>query len=101
MISIVGMVLLREINTQNNFLISCFVLGSKFGIACTFNMAFAGNLLLFPVSVVITTYGVCNLFARLATILAPYVAELDPRVSEWTFVAVATIALVSTFFLKS
>ena len=56
--------------------------------------------MLFPVNVVATTYGVCNLFSRVATMFAPYVAELEPIISEWTFIIIAVCALLASGMLK-
>ena len=62
----------------NQFLISIMILGSKFGVSQAFNIAYIGNILLFPVTIVASTYGVCGIFARVSTIFAPFIAELKP-----------------------
>ena len=61
---------------------------------------YISNQLLFPISVVATSYGFCNLVSRFATIFSPYIAELKPlAISEWIFVVIAGIALLSTIFV--
>ena len=47
-----------------------------------------------------TTFAICNVFSRVITIFAPYVAELKPETkSQWTFCGIALAALVSTLIL--
>lgn len=72
-LSFIGMLFLI-INGQGagQFLISLYVLGSKFGISSTFNMAYLGNPMLFPTEVLSISFGACNIFARVSTILAPF-----------------------------
>ena len=79
------------------YIIAVFVLGTKFGISCAFNTAYCGNNLVFPVTIVSTSYGICNMFARLSTIAAPYVAELTP---EW-MPKVVFCVLIATAFVSS
>ena len=67
----VGMILLAITQTQNQTLLAILIIGSKFGISANFNMAYVGNQILFPISVVASSYGVCNFFSRCATILSP------------------------------
>jgi len=62
--------------SDNVALMATFVLGSKFGISEAFNLAYMGNIALFPTSFVATSYGICGFFGRASTIFAPYVAEL-------------------------
>jgi hypothetical protein len=90
-----------EDHLVNQFLISLFVLGSKFGISQAMNLAYQGNVLLFPVSIVGSVFGVCNIFARSFTIFAPFVAELQPiEISQWMFVAACLAALGSSVNIK-
>lgn len=58
--------------------ISFMVLGAKFGVSQAFVVSYVGNYALFPSSIVGTTMGICNIFSRVSTIFAPYVAELKP-----------------------
>jgi hypothetical protein len=73
-----GMLCLILINTDDQFFLSLFILGSKFGIASAFNLVYLGNSQVFPVTIVGTSYGLCGLFARIFTIFTPYVAEIKP-----------------------
>jgi len=42
-------------------------------------VSYVGNYKMFPASIVGTTMGICNIFSRVSTIFAPYVAEIDPE----------------------
>ena len=77
-LAIYGMVALILVPTEDQLLLSLFILGSKFGISSVFNLAYLGNQLLFPVSMIATSYGVCNAFSRIFTALAPSIAEIKP-----------------------
>lgn len=49
-------------------------------------MAYLGNVRIFPTSLVATSFGVCNIFARFGTQFAPFIAELQPEtISKWVF----------------
>lgn len=95
-IALVGMNSLIFFDTENQLLLCLFVLGSKFGVSCAFNLAYIGNNILFPVKILGTSYGVCNVFGRLATIFSPLVAELKPEsISKWCFIGAGGIAILA------
>ena len=50
--------------------------------------------------VVATSFGVCNVFGRIAGIFAPYVAELKPEsISKYVFISMVSVAMVFVFLL--
>lgn len=96
-----GMLCLIFLKTENKYIIGMFIIGCRFGVSQTFNLAFIGNQMLFSISIVATSFGFCNAFARFATIFAPYVAELHPpSISMWIFFFVMIVALTSSMFLR-
>lgn len=96
-----GMLCLVLTGTDDQLLLSIFILGGKFGIASAFNTAFMGNTALFPISVVATSYGICQTFCRFITILSPFVAEIKPKeISEWIFIGATGLALVASLCIK-
>lgn len=100
-IAILGMGALILVDPESQFLLCLFILGSKFGVSQAFNVAYVGNVQIFPVSVVATSYGCCNICARICTIMAPYVAELKPEYkSEWLFVIICIMALIAGSLLR-
>lgn len=101
MVSLLGMVALIFYQGHSNALFALFVIGSKFGIASAFNVAYCANNLVFPVSIVVTTYGICNFIARVATMSAPYVAEMYPEwIPKMIFCIVVFVAFVAATVLR-
>ena len=78
-ISIAGMFCLTILPKASQLLLALFILGSKYGIAQVFNLAYVGNQYLFEISLVSTTFAIGNFFARFITIFAPFIAELKPE----------------------
>jgi len=96
-----GMLLLTFSTTNSQLLLSIFILGSKFGVSQVFNLAYVGNIQLFPVALVATSYGVCNVVARCASIFAPLIAEMKPdSIAKVIFLSVILLALLSSTFIK-
>ena len=95
-----GLVIFQPPGDQQ-LLLSLLILGSKFGVSACFNLAYVGNQFLFPISIVATSYGICNVFSRFATIAAPGIAEIKPEsISEWVFVSVCVLAFVASLNLR-
>ena len=100
LISLAGMISLIFYTGSEDFMFSLFVLGGKFGISSAFTVAYCGNVILFPVNILATSFGICNFFARISTISAPYIAELKPdNVPRWTFCVFVFIALLVSFMI--
>ena len=100
--SFAGMLALIVYSGDNVYYMAVFVLGTKFGVSCAFNTAYCANNLVFPVTIVATSYGVCNFFARLLTIAAPYVAEIDPKfVPKAIFCAIVGSAFLASWLLRT
>ena len=99
--SAIGMLCLIHTTTSSVAVPALFVLGSKFGISQALNLAYIGNILLFPTSFVATSFGICNIFARITTIFAPYLAELKPTlISQWTFVLITVLAYFASSAIR-
>ncbi len=75
------------------------VLIAKFGIASAYNICYLSNSLLFPASITATTLGICNTFARTATILAPMLAEFSEPTPMIIFTVLSVLAFASSLFL--
>ena len=64
-------------------------------------MAYLGNQKLFPTLIVTTSFGVCNIFARVSTIFATYLAEIKPEtISEWVYCFITLFAFFVSFMIK-
>lgn len=100
-LAIAGMSALTLDLQGHQILLPLCILGSKFGVACGFNVAFVSNVQLFPVSFVATSMGYCNIFSNVGTIFAPYVAELKPEsISKHIFITLCVFALLAGINLK-
>ena len=100
-LALAGMLSYIYFQTDNQYLISIFILGSKFGISSSMNGGYLANNVLFPTAIISTSFGVCNIFARLATVFAPFVAELKPEViSERIFCGTVMFAIVAAAIVK-
>ena len=56
--------------------IAFFILFAKFGVSSLFAIVILANVIIFPTLFCSTAFGVCNVGARLCTIMAPLAAEL-------------------------
>ena len=72
---------------------------SKFGISAAFNIVIIANPILFPPLFLATAFGITNTFARLVTVLAPYVAELNQPIPIVVFIVCAGGAMVASLFI--
>ena len=66
----------------------------------TFSTVFFANSQIFPVIFAGTAFGICNIGAKLATILSPYFAEVQPPVPMIIFTILAAVAAVLSFFVR-
>lgn len=69
-LAIVGSIFYVIFGDDHENLIPLMVLSSKFGISSSFNVVYLANNL-FPSIYASTTFGIFNIFARLASMLAP------------------------------
>jgi len=58
----------------NNWVFPFLVLFASFGTASCFNLVYISHANIFPTLFSATAMGICNFFARIATIFAPEVA---------------------------
>ena len=100
-LSLAGMLSLTFSTTNDQAWLSLFILGAKYGTCQLFNISYIGNTHLFPIVVVATSYGTCNIFARGSSILAPYIAEMKPdSISQWCFSILMIVGLVVTSIIR-
>lgn len=69
-LAIIGSVFYIIFGEAHKSLVPVMVLGAKFGISGAFNLVYLANTL-FPPIYASTTFGIFNIFARLASMLAP------------------------------
>eukprot|EP00347_Sterkiella_histriomuscorum_P016560 403352729 len=97
-VSIVGSILLIIFFDQIK-LIPVFILLARFGVASTFNICYLANSQIFPTIFSGTAFGICNIFAKLATIISPLLAEVDRPVPMTVFTILSGSAGILALFL--
>jgi Na+/melibiose symporter-like transporter len=75
-VSFLGGICLLILGKSNQDLIPIFILFSKAGVTATFNLCYLANAQIFPAIFAGTAFGICNIGAKLTTILAPMIAEV-------------------------
>ena len=72
---------------------------TKFGINIAFTLCYLINAEYFPAIVCSRIFGICNIFARISTILSPLIAEIAPPVPMLVYVLFCAITMVASIFL--
>lgn len=85
---------------DNEDLIPVFILLAKAGVSGTFNLCYLANAQIFPAIFAGTAFGFCNMGAKLATVMAPLIAEIDAPVPMIIFTITASFAGVLSLFLR-
>ena len=81
-------------------IVPIMVLLAKGGVKMSFTIIFFANSQIFPCIFAGTALGLCNMGAKFATILAPYMAEVDPPVPMIMCSIIASIAAISSLFIE-
>ena len=79
---------------------AAFVLIAKFGIAFAFNNSYIATPRVFPVALTGAAFGICNVFARFATILSPMIAETTFPAPLVVFTIVGIISAIASLFVE-
>jgi nitrate/nitrite transporter NarK len=99
-IGIIGSLFYITLSSTHKGLVPLMVLGSKFGISGSFNVVYLANGL-FPPVYSSTTFGLCNFFARLASMIAPILAESKPPTPMLVFCVMAALAAGVSMLLQT
>jgi hypothetical protein len=99
-IALSGMAALIFTSTLNQLWLSIMILGCKFGISCAKSTAYLANYQVFPVSIVATAFGLCNVVARVSTIFAPFIAELKPdSIAQYIFLGIMCLTTCTSMLI--
>lgn len=74
---------------------------AKGGVKMTFNIVYLANAQIFPAIFAGTAFGICNIGAKLATIFAPYMAEVDPPAPMIVFTILSSIAALLSLLIRT
>ena len=89
-----GLALIMAGNEPQLILYMMFI--TRFGINCAFSLCYIITAEYFPPIVCSRVFGICNIFARVSTILSPLIAELTPPLPMATYVLICTIMMVAS-----
>lgn len=71
------------------------------GVKVTFDICYLANSTIFPAIFAGTSFGICNIGAKIATILSPMLAEVPPPIPMIVFSAIALIAILLSNFINT
>ena len=97
-LSILGAFLLL-IFPNDVVMIPLYITIAKFGISCAFNLVYLSAVSLIPTILSSTVFGLCNVPARVITIMAPVVAEQDAPVPMLICLVLVSCAIVVSQFI--
>ena len=81
---------------QFYFLVACV----KIGINALFNIIYVTNAQLFPALFSASAIGYCNFTARLMTMIAPMVAEIEDSTPFWVFTVFSGLSIIAILCVK-
>ncbi|CDW88684.1 solute carrier family member 5 [Stylonychia lemnae] len=82
-------------------MIPFFILLAKFGVSASFSICFLVNSTIFPTIFAGTAFGICNIFAKLVTIISPFLAEVEAPVPMAVFSTITGAVAVLSYFIQS
>ncbi|CDW90392.1 UNKNOWN [Stylonychia lemnae] len=82
-------------------IIPVFILLARFGVSASFNICYLANATIFPTIFAGTAFGICNTFAKVATIISPFLAEVEAPVPMAVFCTITGVVAVLTYFLQT
>ena len=83
-----------------DYVVPASILVLSFGYCGAFMSLFLGHFDLFPVVFSTTTLGICNVFARFATVGAPLIAEIPEPLPQNLLLVLSIIAMATSFFVQ-
>jgi hypothetical protein len=95
-----GGVLIVFLGENNENLMPVMVTLAKGGIKVSLDLCYLGNSLTFPAIFAGTTFGICNIFGKVATIVSPVLAEVRPPAPMIVFSVVTAIGTVVPIFIR-
>lgn len=88
---LVGQGCVMFISTDNKNFLAGFILTAKFGVAMAGNLMYLANAQIFPVTIVATTIGICNVACRTSSMFSPLIAELKPESISYVYFQVCSV----------
>jgi hypothetical protein len=97
-VSCTGAIALTIWGTHKDF-IPLMILATRFGVSATFNICYLANAQLMPAIFAGTAIGICNLFSKMSTIIAPLLAETKDPIPMTVFAVITGLAAGLSWFI--
>ena len=81
-------------------LIPIMIFAARAGVAASFSICYLANAQIFPTSIAGTAFSVCNVFAKLVTIMAPLSAEIQGDLPTIIFTVFSALAAIFSLLLR-
>jgi hypothetical protein len=85
---------------ENEGLVPIMLSLARGGVKVAFDTCYLANAMIFPTIFSGTAFGICNIAAKMTTILSPMIAEIEPPVPMIVFSCAATVAIVLSMLIK-
>ena len=99
-LAIVGSVSILIAGNSHPDLVPIMLSFARGGVKVTFDICYLANSTIFPAIFAGTAFGICNIGAKVATILSPMLAEVPPPTPMLVFSTVATLAVFLSLLIK-
>ena len=100
-LAIVGSVSILIAGNSHPDLVPIMLSFARGGVKVTFDVCYLANSTIFPAIFAGTAFGICNIGAKVATILSPMLAEVEAPTPMIVFTATATVAIVLSQFIRT
>ena len=84
---------------KQEHMITILVLITRYGINSAFTLCYLITADYFPSIISSQIFGICNVFSRFSTIMAPLIAEVDPPIPMLVYCLVCTMTTFASMFL--
>ncbi len=90
---------LAFIDPQYEYLIIICLLLTKFGVSSSMSLCFLVTSEYFPIIYSATVFGACNVIARVISIFAPLIAEINPPLPMMIYAVFCFFSVIGTSYL--
>jgi nitrate/nitrite transporter NarK len=100
LLTLTGGIMILILSEANPDLVPIMISLAKGGAKVSFDICYLANSIIFPAIFAGTAFGLCNIGAKVSTILSPMLAEVEAPIPMIVFSIIALIASVVSLFIK-
>lgn len=101
LVAMTGGILIIIFSEANEDLVPYMISLGRGGVKISFDVCYLANSTIFPAIFAGTAFGLCNIGAKVATILSPMLAEVEPPTPMIVFSIIALLASVISLFIRT